>query len=510
MITKINEFKKNISTENNINEGIFSTIKNIFNKDKYVLRIKKIDNYDYLQASNNYGRTFKHVTSYNKLKRNDEYNITPDQYIDQHKLNTLEGIKLFFDKIENDKKIAKDRKKTIQIPIKENNNVEVQNDLVTISLDENGNNLSADFSNGFTIEFKNINKQNANKGFIILCYVFNGWRIIQKIWTRYTSFNRTINPFAKAIEGYLENDEIEGAVYAMVKALKYEVQKTKDQGTNFDEKTQKNLDALDYIDSKIPSEMTFENNDNRSDEDDQSKINEDIMHSNDNIPEVGETVESVDLNDMKDQVTITFSGGKKVMIVGDFNETSVNEDASFNPNDIKTQSHTYNELLRNGLLDITTDQINKNGNIKFKNSKNGDNYTISKNTGKLLKTKTGSSFNNVMFNLDHPIINKKDIEEIFTYLLSKLINKINKNSNADYVAIIDFSLPNYHIVLNGQDRLLNTVNFKKGDEIKTSYQSGSLGDIWKVTNLNTNETAQLWSYTYGLPKEIKYNVKKLN
>jgi hypothetical protein len=85
--------------------------------------------------------------------------------------------------------------------------------------------------------------------------------------------------------------------------------------------------------------------------------------------------------------------------------------------------------------------------------------------------------------------------------MSKIINP-----KADYIAIENFSLNDYHIVLNGSDTFVKSVEFKKDDEISTSSQSGSLGDIWKVTNLRTNETAKFWSYDYGLPKELKNKV----
>lgn len=87
--------------------------------------------------------------------------------------------------------------------------------------------------------------------------------------------------------------------------------------------------------------------------------------------------------------------------------------------------------------------------------------------------------------------------------MSKIINP-----KADYIAIENFSLNDYHIVLNGSDTFVKSVEFKKDDEISTSSQSGSLGDIWKITNLRTNETAKFWSYDYGLPKELKNKVLK--
>lgn len=87
--------------------------------------------------------------------------------------------------------------------------------------------------------------------------------------------------------------------------------------------------------------------------------------------------------------------------------------------------------------------------------------------------------------------------------MSKIINP-----KAEYIAIVDFSLDDYHIVLNSSSKFVKTVKFKKDDEISTSCQSGSLGDIWKVTNLRTNETAKFWSYSYGLPTDLKFRVKK--
>ena len=80
---------------------------------------------------------------------------------------------------------------------------------------------------------------------------------------------------------------------------------------------------------------------------------------------------------------------------------------------------------------------------------------------------------------------------------------------ASYTANEQFWLNDYHIVLNGDDTFIKQVQFLKDDEIATSSKSGSLGDIWTVTNLRTNESAKFWSYNYGLPTKLKNLVTKI-
>lgn len=95
------------------------------------------------------------------------------------------------------------------------------------------------------------------------------------------------------------------------------------------------------------------------------------------------------------------------------------------------------------------------------------------------------------------------MKSLVTYILE---NANLKNPKANYRVLKPFTLPNQNISLNGSSPTTGYIDFKKDDEIATSAQSGSLGDIWEVTNLRTNQTAKFWSMEYGLPKEMKGNV----
>lgn len=120
--------------------------------------------------------------------------------------------------------------------------------------------------------------------------------------------------------------------------------------------------------------------------------------------------------------------------------------------------------------------------------------------------------------------NKNDTDEVINLLSEKFpkvnnveLSKIAKdwtgykdNPNATHEVTRDFTFqvrsPNSTLT---SERGSVTMNFNRGDQLKISCQSGSLGDLWRVENLTSGKTGSYWTYDYKQDPYFTENVTKI-